>query len=84
MFANVEYAVANSSGVISQVHKANDAQYCQFVFNEFTHIFFIKLTIFFSQPAIKNIFIAGIFLELFNALDIFIFHIYFQSKFEGI
>jgi len=84
IFANTEYAEANSKGVISQVHRASGAQYIHLLFSEFTHNFFINDTIFFSHPAIKNILIAGIFLELFNAVEIFIFHMNFQSKFDGV
>jgi hypothetical protein len=51
MFANTEYAVASSRGVISQVHSARGAQYKLCFFREVTQIFSIKFTIFFSHHA---------------------------------
>jgi hypothetical protein len=84
ILANTLYAVANSKGVISQVPRAKGAQYIQCDLRDFTQSFLIKFIIFLSHQAIKNIFIAGTFLELFNAVEIFIFHINSQSKLAGI
>jgi hypothetical protein len=84
IFANTLYAVANSKGVISQVHNPKGAQYIHLELREFTHKSFMKFTIADSPHAMKNILIAGMFLELFNAVEIFIFHIKLQSKFFGV
>jgi hypothetical protein len=83
-FAIVEYAFAKSIGNTSAEPNQIDAQYCPFSLRESIPNDLTKEMIFEGPQARYTIFTAGIFLELFNAVETFINPLNLPSKFFGV